>query len=94
MQSRRRFYKQHSSNAQSTFLNKADGCEVYDSREDGGYSTPIEAAGKNETFISRIREDKTNKNTINLWIVSDNLRKGAATNAVQIAEYIVTNDLV
>ena len=74
-------------------LNKADGCEVYDSREDGGYSTPIEAAGKNETFISRIREDKTNKNTINLWIVSDNLLIGAALNSVEIAETIIKYNL-
>ena len=73
-------------------LSKADGCEVYDSRKDGGYSTPIEAAGKNETFISRIREDKTNKNTINLWIVSDNLLRGAALNSVEIAETLIKNN--
>ena len=70
-------------------ITKADGCEVYDSREDGGYSTPIEATGKNETFISRIREDKTNINTLNLWIVSDNLLRGAALNSVEIAETII-----
>ena len=70
-------------------LSKAKGCEVYDSRENGGYSTPIEAAGKNETYISRIREDKTKKNTLNLWIVSDNLLRGAALNSVEIAETIV-----
>ena len=73
-------------------LNKADGCEVYDSREDGGYSTPIEAAGKNETFISRIREDKTVTNGLNMWIVSDNLLRGAALNAVEIAETLIKND--
>ena len=54
-------------------LENAEGCEVIDQRENGGYITPLEAAGKNETYISRIREDKTNKNSINLWIVSDNL---------------------
>ena len=70
-------------------LSKAEGCEVNDSRENGGYSTPIEAAGKNETYISRIREDKTKKNTLNLWIVSDNLLRGAALNSVEIAETIV-----
>jgi len=70
-------------------LNKADGCEVYDSRKDGGYSTPFEAEGKNETYISRIREDKTNKNSLNLWIVSDNLLRGAALNAVEIAELLI-----
>ena len=70
-------------------LSKADGCEVYDSREDGGYSTPFEAEGKNETYISRIREDKTNKNSLNLWIVSDNLLRGAALNAVEIGETLI-----
>jgi len=74
-------------------LNKAEGCEVYDKREDGGYSTPIEAEGRNETYISRIREDKTNKNSLNLWIVSDNLLRGAALNAVEIAETLIKNDL-
>jgi aspartate-semialdehyde dehydrogenase len=74
-------------------LDKADGCKVYDSREDGGYSTPIEATGKNETFISRIREDKTNKNTLNLWIVSDNLLRGAALNSVEIAETLIKYNL-
>ena len=70
-------------------LNKAEGCEVYDTRENGGYITPIEATGKNETYISRIREDKTNKNTLNLWIVSDNLLRGAALNSVEIAETVI-----
>ena len=74
-------------------LNKADGCEVYDSKEDGGYSTPVEATGKDETFISRIREDKTNKNTLNLWIVSDNLLRGAALNSVEIAETLIKYNL-
>jgi len=73
-------------------LNKAKGCEVYDSRKDGGYSTPIEAEGRNQTYISRIREDKTNKNSLNLWIVSDNLLRGAALNAVEIAETLIKNN--
>ena len=73
-------------------LEMADGCKVIDDREDGGYITPIEAAGKNETFISRIRRDESKKNSLNLWIVSDNLLRGAALNAVQIAEtYIKLN---
>ena len=67
-------------------LKKADGCEVIDERKDGGYITPIEATGKNETFVSRIRKDNTNKNAVNLWCVSDNLLRGAALNAVEIAE--------
>ena len=73
-------------------LSKAEGCEVYDKREDGGYSTPIEAEGRDETYISRIREDKTNKNSLNLWIVSDNLLRGAALNAVEIAETLIKDE--
>ena len=70
-------------------LNNADGCRVIDKRENGGYSTPIEATGSDETFISRIRDDKTKENSINLWIVSDNLLRGAALNSVEIAETII-----
>ncbi len=73
-------------------LNNFEGCKVVDEREDGGYSTPIEAEGKDETFISRIREDKTIKNGINLWIVSDNLLRGAALNSVEIAEAVIKNN--
>lgn len=67
-------------------LREAPGVMVIDKREDGGYVTPIEAVGDYATFISRIRQDSTIDNGINLWCVSDNLRKGAALNAVQIAE--------
>jgi aspartate-semialdehyde dehydrogenase len=67
-------------------LNNSEGCKVYDQRKDGGYITPAEAEGKNETFISRIRIDNSKINTINLWCVSDNLLRGAALNAVEIAE--------
>lgn len=67
-------------------LREAPGLMVVDKREDGGYVTPVEAAGDYATFISRIRQDSTVENGINLWCVSDNLRKGAALNAVQIAE--------
>ena len=73
-------------------LNNFDGCKVIDERSDGGYSTPLEAEGKDETFISRIREDKTIKNGLNLWIVSDNLLRGAALNAVEIAESLIKNN--
>tara|TARA_B000000460_G_scaffold248154_1_gene224940 strand:- start:304 stop:1314 length:1011 start_codon:yes stop_codon:yes gene_type:complete len=73
-------------------LENAEGCEVIDQRENGGYITPFEAEGKNETYISRIREDKTNKNSLNLWIVSDNLLRGAALNAVEIAETLIKNN--
>ena len=73
-------------------LNNFEGCKVIDERSDGGYSSPLEAAGKDETFISRIREDKTIKNGLNLWIVSDNLLRGAALNAVEIAETLIKNN--
>jgi len=72
-------------------LNNAEGCVVIDKRENGGYSTPIEATGSDETYISRIREDKTNPNSLNLWIVSDNLLRGAALNSVEIAETIINS---
>ena len=73
-------------------LNNFEGCKVIDERADGGYSTPLEAEGKDETFISRIREDKTVTNGLNMWIVSDNLLRGAALNAVEIAETLIKND--
>ena len=80
------FEKEFSLENIKSLLDQADGCKVIDEQKDGGYITQVEAAGKNETFISRIREDSTNKNAINLWIVSDNLLRGAALNAVEIAE--------
>ena len=67
-------------------LAKAPRCKIIDDPTNNMYATPIDSAGKNETFISRIRQDKSNKNSINLWIVSDNLLRGAALNAVEIAE--------
>jgi aspartate-semialdehyde dehydrogenase len=70
-------------------LNTFEGCKVIDERNDAGYITPVEAEGKDETFISRIREDKSVKNGLNLWIVSDNLLRGAALNAVEIAETLI-----
>src|ERR1700760_153007 len=69
-------------------LRRAPGCLVIDRREPGGYITPHEAAGEDATYISRIREDPTIDNGLNFWCVSDNLRKGAALNAVQIAEVV------
>jgi len=73
-------------------LDNFEGCKVIDERLDGGYSTPLEAEGRDETFISRIREDKTIKNGLNLWIVSDNLLRGAALNSVEIAETLIKNN--
>ena len=70
-------------------LDKADGCKVVDERKNGGYTTPVEAENKNFTFISRIRKDNTRDNALNMWVVSDNLLKGAALNTVQIAERLI-----
>src|SRR5205807_3561728 len=75
-------------------LRKAPGCLVIDKREAGGYVTPYECAGEDATYISRIREDPTVDNGLVLWIVSDNLRKGAALNAVQIAECLINRKLI
>jgi aspartate-semialdehyde dehydrogenase len=69
-------------------LREAPGCLVVDKREDGGYVTPIECVGEYATYVSRIRVDPTIENGLNIWVVSDNLRKGAALNAVQIAEIL------
>ena len=69
-------------------LREAPGCLVVDKREAGGYITPIECVGEYATYVSRIRQDPTIDNGLNLWVVSDNLRKGAALNAVQIAELL------
>ncbi len=74
-------------------LSSSPGCKVVDEQKDGGYITPVEAENKYETFISRIRKDDSLQNTINLWIVSDNLLKGAALNAVEIAESLVEKNL-
>lgn len=70
-------------------LEKAPGVQVMDSREPGGYPTAIEAAGQDATFVGRIREDISHPHGLNLWVVSDNVRKGAALNSVQIAEILI-----
>jgi aspartate-semialdehyde dehydrogenase len=75
-------------------LREAPGCLVIDKREPGGYITPMEAAGEDATYISRIREDATVENGLAMWVVSDNLRKGAALNAVQIAELLINRKLL
>jgi aspartate-semialdehyde dehydrogenase len=69
-------------------LREAPGVLVVDKHEDGGYVTPVECVGDYATYVSRIREDSTVENGLSLWVVSDNLRKGAALNAVQIAELL------
>ncbi len=75
-------------------LRNAPGCIVIDKREPGGYVTPYECAGEDATYISRIREDATVENGLAMWIVSDNLRKGAALNAIQIAECLINRKLI
>jgi len=75
-------------------LRSAPGVLVVDKREDEGYVTPIEAAGEDATYVSRIRRDPTVENGISMWVVADNLRKGAALNAVQIAEALVNRKLL
>ncbi|ADP72665.1 aspartate-semialdehyde dehydrogenase [Rhodomicrobium vannielii ATCC 17100] len=75
-------------------LREAPGVLVIDKREDGGYITPVECVGDFATYVSRIREDPTVENGLSLWVVSDNLRKGAALNTVQIAELLINRGLI
>ena len=77
-----------------SLLNKTPGVTVQDNPDTNTYPMPIYAHDKDDVFVGRIRRDETQRNTMNMWIVADNLRKGAATNAVQIAEYLVDNKLV
>jgi len=86
------FNKKYNLNEIKNVLSTSPGCKLVDEHKDGGYITPVDAENKFETFISRIREDKSQSNTINLWVVSDNLLKGAALNAVEIAESLLKND--
>ena len=82
-------FEEHLDEAEARdILREAPGILVIDKREPGGYITPIECVGDYATYVSRIRQDPTIDNGINLWVVSDNLRKGAALNAVQIAEVL------
>ncbi len=75
-------------------LHETAGITLQDSPQTNTYPMPLYAAGKDDVFVGRIRRDETQKNTINLWIVADNLRKGAATNAVQIAKYLIENQII
>jgi aspartate-semialdehyde dehydrogenase len=82
------FEREISAQEAQDILREAPGVMLVDKREDGGYVTPVEAVGEYATYVSRVREDPTVENGLNLWCVSDNLRKGAALNAVQIAELL------
>ena len=75
-------------------LHETEGVVVKDNLETNTYPMPIYAEGKDDVFVGRIRRDESQKNSLNLWVVSDNLRKGAATNTVQIAEYLIAKELV
>ena len=86
------FQKTHKLDEVKNILSSSPGCKVIDEQKDGGYITPVEAENKFETFISRIRHDTSQENSINMWIVSDNLLKGAALNAVEIAETLIKNN--
>ena len=88
------FEKPLSADEAREILRKAPGCLVIDKRENGGYVTPYESAGEDATYISRIRTDPTVDNGLVLWCVSDNLRKGAALNAVQIAETLIAQRML
>ena len=88
------FEKPISAEEAREILREAPGIMVVDKRENGGYVTPVECVGDYATFVSRIREDSTIENGLNLWIVSDNLRKGAALNTVQIAESMINRGLL
>ena len=77
-----------------TLLNNTPGVVVQDNLDTNTYPMPIYAHNKDEVFVGRIRRDESQENTLNMWVVSDNLRKGAATNTIQIAEYLVENNLV
>jgi len=88
------FAEEISADEARDILREAPGCLVVDKREPGGYVTPYEAAGEDATYISRIREDPTVENGLAMWVVSDNLRKGAALNTVQIAETLVNRGLI
>ena len=72
-------------------LNETDGITLKDNPDTNTYPMPLYAKGKNDVFVGRIRRDESQEKTLNMWIVADNLRKGAATNAVQIAQYLIQN---
>ena len=88
------FEKEFNTSEIRTILSQTPGVVVKDNLDTNTYPMPAYAEGKNEVFVGRIRRDLTQKNSLNMWIVADNLRKGAATNAIQIGEYLIENGLV
>ena len=87
------FYDQIDEDEAQELLSQAPGITVIDERRDGGYATPVDCSGEDTTFVSRIRQDPTIPYGLNLWVVSDNLRKGAALNTVQIAELLASKKI-
>jgi len=88
------FYKDFDLNEVRTILENTPGVIVMDDVKNNVYPMPINVHGKDETFVGRLRRDESQPNTLNMWVVADNLRKGAATNAVQIAEFMMERSLV
>ncbi len=88
------FQKDYDLEEARSILAQSDGITLQDDPANNVYPMPINAEGKNDVFVGRLRRDNSQPNTLNMWIVADNLRKGAATNAVQIAEYLVNNGLI
>ena len=88
------FKKDFEINTARKILHETPGVTVQDNPDTNTYPMPIYANGKDDVFVGRIRRDETLENTLNMWIVSDNLRKGAATNAIQIAEYLMDKKLI
>ena len=83
------FEKNYNIDEVKKLLSETSGCKLVDEHVDGGYITPLEAQDDLKTYISRVRKDRSNEKAINMWIVSDNLLKGAALNSVQIAQTLV-----
>ena len=88
------FHREYELNDVRSLLAAYDGVEIVDDPATNKYPMPLDAAGKDAVFVGRIRRDESQPKTLNMWIVSDNLRKGAATNAVQIANYLVAHNLI
>lgn len=88
------FATEYDLNELRALLAKTPGVQVQDDTENYSYPMPLFAQGKDEVFVGRLRRDESREKALNMWIVADNLRKGAATNTIQIAEYLVAHQLV
>ena len=88
------FHKPFEIKTVQSILNQTDGVILQDNPDSFSYPMPLNAHNQDAVFVGRIRRDESQENTLNMWIVADNLRKGAATNTIQIAEYLIQNQLV